>query len=161
MKIRSLSAGAVVGKHTGGRVIHPAAFPIGVGHPEVGDHGCLAGIVFFKNVPVEQTFFGEGRTVRVFFTPETERVIAVQGFGILLQIIHHGMADGVREGRFLPPEDLRRENVILLKCMTEEILSHPVAVELQFRVDVHDVSDKVEIAEGNEMHRSARSTSYM
>ena len=33
--------------------------------------------------------------------------------------------------------------------MTEEIFSHPVAVELQLRVDPHHIADKVEIAEGN------------
>ena len=100
---RSLAAGAVVGKHAGRRVIHPAAFPVGVGHPEIRDHIRLAGVVFFKNIPVKQAFLGEGPPVSVFFTAAVKGFVAVEAFGVCLEIIHHGMADGVREGCFLTP----------------------------------------------------------
>ena len=48
------SALAVVGQHTGGGVIHVAALPLPVGHPEIQDHPALPRIVFLKYLTIEQ-----------------------------------------------------------------------------------------------------------
>ena len=49
-----LTALAVVGQYPGGRVIHVAAGPGPVGHPEVLDHPGLTGIMLLEDLPIEQ-----------------------------------------------------------------------------------------------------------
>ena len=53
-------AAAVVGEHPGRRVVHIAALPGPVGHPEIHHHLSLAGVVFLEDLTVQQTLLGEG-----------------------------------------------------------------------------------------------------
>ena len=59
------------------------------------------------------------------------------------------MADGVGEGRLLPPEDIVGEDMIIGKGLTQEVLAHVVGVHFELRADGHDVLDEIQIAEGN------------
>ena len=56
------SAVAVVGQHPGGRIVHVAALPGPVGHPEVPKHPVPAGMVLPEDLPVQQAHLGKGRT---------------------------------------------------------------------------------------------------
>ena len=69
------------------------------------------------------------------------------------------MADGVREGRLLPPEDIVGEDMIIGKGLAQEVLAHVVGVHFELRADGHDVLDEIQIAEGDSglegVHRDA------
>ena len=44
----------IVCKYPCGRIVHIAACPGLVGHPEVNDHLALAGVIFFKNLTIQK-----------------------------------------------------------------------------------------------------------
>ena len=44
----------IVCKYPRGRIVHIAACPGLVGHPEVNDHLALAGVIFFKNLTIQK-----------------------------------------------------------------------------------------------------------
>ena len=57
------------------------------------------------------------------------------------------MADGVGESCLLPPEDIVGQDMIVRKCLAQQIFSHIIGVHFQFWADGHDVSDEIQIAE--------------
>ena len=69
------------------------------------------------------------------------------------------MADCVRKGRFLPPENLIGKDPVFFKRVPQQVFPHPVGVEFLFGVNLHHVPHKVKIAEGNAclqgVHRDA------
>ena len=59
----SHSALTVVGEDPGGGIVHVAALPGPVGHPEVPDHPGLTGIILLEDLPVQQAHLDGGRAV--------------------------------------------------------------------------------------------------
>src|SRR5699024_8955894 len=85
-------AGPVVGQHPGRRVVHIAAGPSAVGHPEGGDGAGLVVIVLFKQLPVQQALFGKGHAVgRVVGPPHLELLLGVKALGVLFDVVHHAV----------------------------------------------------------------------
>ena len=142
-------AGAVVGQDAGGGVLDVAALPGLVRHPEILDHFRLAGVIFLKNIAVEEAFLRKRLCEAVFFAALGEGLIGIEALGVFLQIVDHRMADGVGEGRLLPPEDIVGEDMIIGKGLAQEVLAHVVGVHFELRADGHDVLDEIQIAEGN------------
>ena len=58
----SHSALTVVGEDPGGGIVHVAALPGPVGHPEVPKHPVPAGMVLPEDLPVQQAHLGKGWT---------------------------------------------------------------------------------------------------
>lgn len=81
------------------------------------------------------------------FAASSKRFIGIEAFGICLQIVDHGVAHGVGEGRLLPPEDIVRQDMIVRERLTQEVFAHVIRVQLQLRTDGHDVFYKIQIAE--------------
>ena len=79
------AAVAVVGEDAGGGVVHVAALPVPVGHPEPGDHLGLAGIIFLKQLPVQEGFLGKGAGVVVLPALLLEFLIGIPALGVLLR----------------------------------------------------------------------------
>ncbi len=77
-----------------------------------------------------------------------ELLVGVQALGVLLDVVHHAVAYGVREGGLFAPQDLRRQPVAL-KGLAQQVLALAVAVQLLFRVDGHDVAHKIQVAKGH------------
>ena len=65
-----MSAGAVVAQGPGGGIVHVAALPGLVGHPEIPNHGRLARVVLLEDLPVQQALLGEGRAVVIVPVPQ-------------------------------------------------------------------------------------------
>ena len=57
------------------------------------------------------------------------------------------MADGIGKRRLLTPEYLIGQNAVLFKRAAQKIFSHVIGVHLHFRVNAHDIADKIKIAE--------------
>ena len=89
------AAAAVVGEDPGRGIVDVAAFPGFVGHPEICDHLPLAGVVLFKKIPVQEGLFRKGLGMVVFFAAFGKLFVRVLGFGVLFQVIHHGVAHRV------------------------------------------------------------------
>ena len=85
---------------------------------------------------------------RVVCPAHLELLFGVQALGVLLDVVHHAVAYGVREGGLFAPQDLRRQPVAL-KGLAQQVLALAVAVQLLFRVDGHDVAHKVQVAKGH------------
>lgn len=145
-----MSAGAVVAQGPGGRVVHVASLPGLVGHPEIPDHCRLSRVVLLEDLPVQQALLGEGRAVVIVLVPQgLECPVRVFVLGVGFQVVHHGVAHGVGEGGFLPPEDALGQEAVLLKGVAEQVFPHAVGVPLHLRVQGHDVFHEIQVAEGN------------
>ena len=75
--------------------------------------------------------------------------VGVEGFRIFNQIIPERVADGIGEGSLLTHQNGFGNQLILFKSMADQIFADAVLVELLFRIDVHDIVHKIQIAEGN------------
>ena len=106
-------------------------------------------VVLLKNFAVEQALLGKGHAVcRVVCPAHLELLVGVQALGVLLDVVHHAVAYGVREGGLFAPQDLRRQPVAL-KGFAQQVLALAVAVQLLFGVDGHDVAHKIQVAKGH------------
>ena len=108
----------------------------------------LTGVVFFKNLPVQQAFFRKRSGKGITAALALKFLGGVLGLGVLLQIIHHGVAHGVGEGGLFPVEDVVGQPVAL-KGVAQQVLAFSVGVELFGRVNSHNIFDKIQITEGN------------
>ena len=96
-----------------------------------------------------QALLGKGHAVcRVVCPAHLELLVGVQALGVLLDVVHHAVAYGVREGGLFAPQDLRRQPVAL-KGLAQQVLALAVAVQLLFGVDGHDVAHKIQVAKGH------------
>ena len=90
--------------------------------------------------------------------PLVEFPVGVPPPGVLLQVVHQGVAHRVGEGRLFPPQDTLGEPVSF-KGFAQEIFAHAVFVQLFLRIDGHDILHKVQVAEGHPglqgVHRDA------
>ena len=68
---------SVIGEHSCGGILHIAALPGLVGHPEVCNHFRLAGVVALEELPVQQALFGKGLGEAVEFPAVFEFRIGV------------------------------------------------------------------------------------
>ena len=82
---------------------------------------------------------------RAFFLKFLKGIAA---FGIFLEIIHHGMSHGVREGRLFTEENVVGK-IVPLKGVTKEVFALAVNVHLLLGVDRHDIFNKIKVSEGH------------
>ena len=142
------AAVAVVGQHPGGGIVHIAACPLLVGHPEIHDHLTLTGIVFLEYLPIEQRLLGEGGGVGILFPLFFKFGIGVVIGSIFLQVIHHGMSNRIGKGSLFPPENIVGE-IVSLKGMAQQIFAFAVDIALLLRIHAHHIPHKLQIAKGH------------
>ena len=142
------AACAVVGKYACRRVVDVAALPFFVWHPEIDYHIALTGVIFFKYFTIEEGFLCEGRGVSVVLHFLLKFFVGILLFGVFLEVINHGMPDGIGERRFFTVEYIRRQ-IVALKGVAEKIFAYTVGVELLFGIYGQHIFHKIEVAERN------------
>ena len=142
------AAVAVVGEDPGGGIIHVAALPGAVGHPEIPDHPGLAGIVLLEDLPVQQALLGEGRAVVVLLPQGLELGVRVFLLGVGFRSSTMEWPTASEKAAFCRQRMLsgsrcpaqRRGAAGTCPC---------VGVQLQLGVDAHDVFHEVQVTEGD------------
>ena len=77
-----------------------------------------------------------------------ELLLGVPAFGVLLQVVYHGVAYGIGECRLFPHENILGQ-VVPLEGMAQQILALAVVGALHLRVQSHHILHKVQISEGH------------
>ena len=106
----------------------------------------LTGVILLEQLAVEQRFLGERLRKVVLPAQSLEFLVRVLLLGVGLEIVDHGVADRVAEGRLLAHENVVRQPVAL-KGVAQQVLALAIDVALFGRVDGHDILHEVQIAE--------------
>ena len=108
----------------------------------------LSRVEAFKQLAVQQAFLGKGTREVIGGGFLFKFRVGVKAVGVHFEVIHHGMADSVGERGLFTIEDGMGEQVAL-KGMAQQILAHPMRIELILRIDAHHIAHEIKVAKGH------------